>query len=59
MTSKYRSAFAAVTPPPVRQMANSPRWPVGEPVGAAEQVWNQRANGEFFKEQHAVVREGS
>jgi hypothetical protein len=25
----YRSAFTAVTPPPVRQIKNSPRWPVG------------------------------
>jgi hypothetical protein len=30
LTSMYRRAFAAVTPPPVRQMANRPRCPVGK-----------------------------
>lgn len=28
-TSRYRIAFCATTPPPVRQKATNPRWPVG------------------------------
>jgi len=50
LTSRYRSAFAATTPPPVRQIATRPRWPVGNLFVADRLGAERHASGGTLQE---------